>query len=470
MRVLLINPPIRNMLTTEVPEIVTGERGFNPPLGIMYIAACLERDTDCKVEILDAEAEELDYGEIRKEVIKRKPDIVGLSAMTFTLVDCLIIAKIVKDTDKTIEVILGGIHAYIYPHETINLPCIDYLIVGEGEFISVDWIKNIDKIEKLKKIKGLVFKDGGRIIHTGLPPLIEDLDDIPFPSRHLTPYKKYSSLLAKRSPITTMITSRGCPYKCTFCMRPHLGKKFRARSAKNVVNEIQECVNMGIKEFLMYDDTFTIGRKRVVDICNEIMRRKLDIGWDIRARVDTVDYELLKKLKRAGCERIHYGVEKGNQEQLNILKKGITLRQVEDVFKITRKARIDILAYFMIGGPNETRETVMQSINFAKKIKPDFVHFSITTPFPSTELYTLALQRGIIKKDVWKEFAKNPTIDFRPPLWEDNLTRKQMIGFLKYAYKEFYTRPGYILNKISKIRSLGEFQRKVRAGLKIFRI
>jgi len=470
MRVLLVNPPIKNMLTTEVPEIVTEERGFNPPLGIMYIAACLEKHTDCKVEILDAEAEELNYTQIKEEITKRKPDIIGLSAMTFTLIDCLIVAKIVKEVDKDIKVMLGGVHAYIYPYETINLSNIDYLIVGEGEFISVDLIKNIDNTEKLKTIKGLVFKENNKIIHTGLPELIEDLDSIPFPSRHLTPYKKYSSLLAKRKPITTMITSRGCPYKCTFCMRPHLGKTFRARSYNIVVDEIEECVNMGIKEFLIYDDTFTIDKKRVMDICNEIMKRKLDIGWDIRARVNTVDFELLKKLKKAGCERIHYGVEKGNQEQLNILKKGITLKQVEDTFRMTRKAKIDILAYFMIGGPNETKETTLQSISFAKKIKPDFVHFSITTPFPSTELYTLALERGITKSDVWKEFARNPTPDFRPPLWEENMTREQMIGLLTKAYKEFYTRPSYIINKVFKIKSFGEFQRKVRAGLKIFRM
>jgi len=227
---------------------------------------------------------------------------------------------------------------------------------------------------------------------------------------------------------------------------------------------------MGIKEFLIYDDTFTIERKRVIDVCNEILRRKLDIGWDIRARVNTVDYELLKKMKKAGCERIHYGVEKGNQEQLNILRKGITLKQVEDAFRSTKKSRIETLAYFIIGGPRETRQTALQSISFAKKIKPDFVHFSIMTPFPATDLYSQGLREGIIKKDVWKEFAEKPTKEFIPPLWEENLTRKDMLLLLKSAYKDFYTRPGYILNKVLKIRSLGEFQRKIKAGLKVLKI
>jgi len=303
-----------------------------------------------------------------------------------------------------------------------------------------------------------------------MPELISDLDKIPFPARHLTPYKKYSSLLAKRNPITTMITSRGCPYNCLFCMRPHLGKKFRARSAKNVVDEIEECVNIGIKEFLIYDDTFTVERKRVMDICNEIMRRRLDIGWDIRTRVDTVDYELLKKMKKAGCERIHYGVEKGNQEQLDILRKGITLKQVKNAFRLTKKVGIGTLAYFMIGGPKETRKTVMQSINFAKMIKPDYAHFSITTPFPATDLYDLALKKAIIKKDVWKEFAKKPGKDFVPPVWDENLSREEMISLLRLAYKKFYTRPVYIINRFLGMKSLHEFRTKVKAGLKVFRL
>jgi len=224
MKILLINPPIKNMLTTEVPEIITEERGFNPPLGIMYVAACLLKYTDASVDILDADAEELSHEKIKQEIRIRKPDIVGLSAMTFTLIDCLIIAKLVKEVDKDIKVVIGGAHVYIYPYETINLPNIDYVIVGEGENIFVDFVNNIDNIDSLKKTKGIVFKHKGKVINTGLPDLIDDLDSIPFPARNLTPYKKYTSLLAKRNPITTMITSRGCPYKCLFCMRPHLGK------------------------------------------------------------------------------------------------------------------------------------------------------------------------------------------------------------------------------------------------------
>ena len=182
-------------------------------------------------------------------------------------------------------------------------------------------------------------------------PAIKNLDDIPFPARHLVPYKKYSSLLSKGSIVTTIFTSRGCPFQCSFCDRPHLGKSFRARSAKNVVDEIEECVNMGIHDFLFYDDTFTIKRERVLEICNEIINKRLDIAWDIRTRIDVVNEEMLKHLKKAGCQGIHYGIEAGSEKILKVLQKGITIEQAKQVFDLTRKHKIPILAYFMIGNP-----------------------------------------------------------------------------------------------------------------------
>ena len=468
MKVLLINPPSENTIEAEVPSVVNEERGHNPFLGLMYIASALLKKTDSQVKIIDCAVEGLNHDGLRNEIKRFDPDIIGMTAMSFTLLDNLKAAEIAKQVNNDIKVIFGGPHPHIFPEETINLENVDLIVLGEGEETIVELVNNIDSEDRWKEIKGIVFKDEGKAINTGLRPLTEDLDSIPFPARTLTPYKKYSSLLARRTPITTMETSRGCPYKCIFCDRPHLGKVFRARSPKDVAAEFEECVNLGIREILIYDDTFTINRKRVVDICNMIIERKLDVGWDIRARVNTVDKELLELMKKAGCQRIHYGVEAGNQKIMDVLKKGITREQVMKAFDATRKTGMDILAYFMIGSPRETRETIMDSINFAKKIRPDYVHFSITTPFPATELYQMGLNEGILKADVWKEFAKNPTKDFKPPLWEENLKREELIEMLYMAYKKFYTRPSYIVNKMLKIRSFAEFKRKAKAGLKIF--
>jgi radical SAM superfamily enzyme YgiQ (UPF0313 family) len=466
MNVLLIYPPTYNMLKTNVPEIIDEETGLYPPLGLMYVASYVEKNTDHRIEILDTQVERMTYDEIAQNIKLRGPDIVGIQTTSFTFIDVIITARIAKKIDKNIKIVLGGPHVNIYPEETILNPEIDFLVLGEGEYIFTELINAIAQRKDLGKIKGIVYKKNGEIINTGLAGLINDLDSLPFPSRHLVPYRKYYSVLAKYTPITTMMTSRGCPYRCIFCDRPHLGKVFRFRSAENVVNEMEECVKLGIKEFFLYDDTFTINRKRVIDVCDEILKRNLKIAWDIRARVDTVDKNILRKLRLAGCERIHYGVEAGTQSILDVLKKGITIEQVENAFKWTRKEGITTLAYFMIGNPTENKEQILTTINLAKKIKPDFVHISITTPFPATELYREGLKRGILKYDYWKDFSQNPRKDFVPELWEEILTREELLKLLKYGYRSFYMRPMYVLRRLLEVKSWQELRRKVKAGFK----
>jgi len=470
MKVLLINPPFENMVMTNTPSIVDEEQGFFPPLGIMYVASYAEKETEHKIGILDTQVEQLNYTQIEHEIKKRSPDIVGITTMTFSLIDSILTAKVVKKVDDNIKVIVGGPQVGIYPEETIDFPEVDYLILNEGEITFTELLQNIDDKDKLKNVKGLVFKDNGNIVKTELREFIKDLDALPFPARHLTAYKKYRSLLAKESIVTTMITSRGCPYKCIFCNRPHLGKKFRARSAINVVDEMEECVEMGINEIAVYDDTFTLNRQRAIDICNEILGRGLKIRWDIRTRIDAIDKELLSKLKEAGCDRIHYGIEAGTPEILKVLKKGITLEQARNAIKWSKEIGISTLAYFMIGSPQESREQITETINFAKKLDPDFAHFSITTPFPATELYTMGLETGVIKNDCWRDFAKNPSTEFQSPYCEGNLSREELIELLNFAYKRFYVRPKYIFRSISKVRSLGEFRKKAKAGLKVVKM
>ena len=230
---------------------------------------------------------------------------------------------------------------------------------------------------------------------------------------------------------------------------------------------MEECVNMGIHEFLVYDDTFTVHRQRVFDICDEIIRRKLDIGWDIRTRVDKVNEEMLRKLKQAHCERIHYGVEAGTEKILKVLQKDITLEQARRAFRMTKEVGISTLAYFMIGSPTETREDIMATMQFMKELDPDFVHVTILCPFPATAIYFQGLRQGVIRKDYWQEFASNPTPDFQPPYWEENLSREELLELIGHAYKSFYRRPKYIFRELVKVRSLGEFERKVKAGLKV---
>jgi radical SAM superfamily enzyme YgiQ (UPF0313 family) len=312
-----------------------------------------------------------------------------------------------------------------------------------------------------------VFEVDGQVVNTGPPAAIEDLDRIPFPARHLVPFRRYRSLLTHGTTVTTLFTSRGCPYRCRFCDRPHLGKRFRARSAQNVVDEIEECVRMGISEFLIYDDTFTVNRGRVKQICDLIVNRRLDISFDIRARVDTVDDEMLAKLKRAGCQGIHYGIESGSPRVLERLDKRITLAQVSDAFVSTRKHGIQTLAYFMIGNPGETLRDIKATLRYTRRIGADYVHLTILTPFPGTQIYRDALQSGLLEKDVWREFARDPRKGFDPPHWGEFFTRAELNSLLVKGYRQFYLRPSYVARRLMRLRSWNEFAKKARAGLRV---
>lgn len=468
MNITLINPPRFNEIIGNNPSIIEEERGYNPPLGLLHIAACIEEHTQHVITVIDCQVEEIDYRALEDRLRAALPDVVGITAMTLTLIDVLETIKVVKKINPRTLVVLGGPHVNIFPEETIALPGVDYLVLGEGEEAVLELLDALGNDNALENIKGLVFKKERNIVNTGLRPMIQDLDKLPFPARHLVPYKKYYSLLAKRRPATTTFTSRGCPFNCSFCDRPHLGKKFRYRSAENVVDEMEECVKMGIHEFLVYDDTFTVNKKRVLAVCDEIIRRKLDVGWDIRSRVDTIDSEMLRALRKAGCNGIHYGVEAGTEKILKVLNKNINLSKVAEVFRLTKKEGLQVLAYFMIGSPGETGEDILETFKVARSLDPDFIHLTVFTPFPATKLYQNGLESGIIKKDYWREFARNPHKDFDPPHWDELFSREELAELLRIGYKDFYTRPLYILRELAKVKTLGEIKRKVRAGLKVF--
>lgn len=467
MKILLINPPRENEIIGNNPTIIEEERGHNPPLGLLYIAAYLQKHTHHEVAVIDAQVEELSYESLKERIRSIHPDVVGITAMTMTLIDVLKTVAIVNELDTNTKVVLGGPHVHLFPEETINLPGVDYLVLGEGEEAFKDLLDHIDDKARLRTLPGFVFKDGDDYVHTGMRQPIEYLDKLPFPARELVPYKKYSSLLARSNCVTTIFTSRGCPFRCSFCDRAQLGREFRARSAKSVADELEECVRMGITEFLFYDDTFTVNKQRTIDISEDIVRRKLDIGWDIRTRVDAVNEEVIKCLAKAGCQGIHYGIEAGTERILKVLNKGIHLDKAEETFNLTRKYGIPILAYFMIGNPGETTDDIYTTFELAKRLNPDYLHMTIFTPFPGTNIYLDGLKSGEIKRNYWREFARNPVPEFIPPHWDGIFTREELADMLAEGYKRFYLRPTYIVKRLMRLRSWSEFKKNALAGTKV---
>ncbi len=464
---MLISQPGKETIKSDLAKLIHEERGVNPPIGLLYVAASIKQWSGHEVKVVDAAVDNLSVEQIKSEVESYWPDVVGMTLTTFSLIESISIAKAIKQLNSDIKIIAGGIHIYIYPEETLKLGCFDYGVLGEAENIICPLLDCIEKGIEPSQVKGVVYKADGGVHYTGEPRLLEDLDSIPFPDRTMLPYKKYNSIVAKHNPVSIMITSRGCPYGCIFCDRPHLGKRFRMRSAENVVDEFEECYKLGIGEILVYDDTFTLNSQRVIDICEGLVDRGINISWGIRARVDTVNEKMIKALKKAGCVRVNYGVESGSPDILKTLNKGITLEQVEKAFAMTRKFGIDTLAYFMIGCPGDTLETIERTQEIAKKIKPSYAHFTILMPFPATKIYTDAVDNKIISSDVWREFAESPQSDFEIPVYEESFKREELIDLLTKCNKSFYLRPTFVIRELFKKKQFDQVFKEIKVAWRL---
>jgi len=470
LNVLLINPPSIIELSSHLPSYVSENSGILPPLGLLYIATYLKNNSHHKVTILDALLDNKSFSEIAHESLKF--DVVGITTTTFTLINVIRQIQEIRKINIKSTIVLGGPHISIYPEESCHIPGVDYCLSGEADITFTELVNYIAMKCENKDINGLYWKANDKVYRNLSFIKTIDVNSIQFPDRKLIAYDRYNSILSKSHKysgfVTTAFSSRGCPYKCIFCDRPHLGKKFRAISASKVLDEIKSCVDLNIREIFFYDDTFTVNKDRVMEICDQLISQKIDIKWDIRARVDTVNEKMLKIMKKAGCSRIHFGVEAGSSEMMRVLKKGITRKQAVNAFHSAKKAGIETLGYFMIGCPEETRSQMYETLNFALQLKPDFAHFAILTPFPGTPLYNDCLKTGLYDHDYWKDFALNPSEHFIPKFLPNTLPENDLIQLLDMFYKKFYLRTNYLIKQTLKVKSLKDFANKLSVAKSIF--
>lgn len=280
----------------------------------------------------------------------------------------------------------------------------------------------------------------------------------------MIPYKACYSILGNGEIMTAIQISRGCPYNCIYC--DEACSKFRRREARDVINEIKHCVSLGIKDFFFIDDMFTIDKQWVATFCDLLAKEELNIKYKISARVNTIDEEMLRKFKETGCYRIHYGIESGSQRLLDVLQKKITVEQQKEAMLLTKKVGVRTLCYFMIGSPTETKKEILGTIDYAIRLDPDYAHFSITTPYPGTQLYRDGLKKGVFSHDFWREFAENPSEDFQPqPV--SNLSKDELKNLQIYANRKFYGRPKVFIRELANTNNARQFYRKLMAGLRI---
>lgn len=471
-KVLLIYPPIINQVDNIRISAFDKSTGSYPPLGLLYVATYMRKYTDYDVEILDCFVNRMTFDEIKTKIKGIRPDLVGISVMTHLWLDALELAKIAKDLSPAIKTVVGGPHATIYPVSSLKNNYIDYAICGEGEESLTKLVSAIfsgQSEEDISKIPGVASKlhlESHKTNNDIKAQKIADLDEIPFPDRTIIDNSEYFSIFAQKGTFTTLMSSRGCPFKCIYCGE-RLGKNFRAVSAEKLIEEIKESIKLGVKNFFLHDDTFTVDKKRVKQICETLLKENLNITWEARSRVDCVDYELLKLMKQAGLSRISFGVESGNDKVLEKLRKGITLETVKKVFKWCKEFNIITFADFMIGSPGEGLKEIEDSIKFIKKIKPDYVQFSITCPYPATPLYEELVKAGKIKSDVWLEFVEHPSADFSPPIASEFFDRNELEKLTAKAYKEVYFSLPFLFKELKKIKSLDMLTTRVKSTLSL---
>ena len=452
MKILLIQPP---------PRKIAKENIVVPPLGIAYLAAVIEKQGH-SVSIIDAFAEALDLHSLEDRVKKIAPDLIGITGMTPVIDNAFRTAGICRRYAK--YVVIGGPHVSVAGSKVFEqCPDVDYVIQGEGEISFPLLVEALERNKDITNVPGVITRD-----FSNLPsPLIDELDSIPFPARHLLPNERYRYILSSGK-VTTMFTSRGCPYHCVFCDKAVFGSKWRARSAANVLDEIELVRrDYGIDSIIFYDDLFTLDKKRVLEICQGIIDRELKIEWKCEGRVNLADKETLTLMKKAGCSMIAYGVESGNQKGLDYLNKGTTVEQIRNAFELTKRAGIRPMAYFVLGIPVETYDDELRTIDFAKEIKPAYAQFSILSPVPGTKLYDDAVRMGWYKEVE----AKNPMDKDvnRPAIINENWDEEKLVRILREAHRRFYMSPWYIMERIKEVTSFKDFMRKAMAGMKMLR-
>lgn len=367
-----------------------------PSLGLMYIAAVLE-ENGVEVSITEMRFMKTPWVDLRKIVSERSPDVIGITSYSYTFPDAVKAARVAKGANPEVKIVFGGPHVTFTSRETLmKNPEIDIIVIGEGELTMLELVRAYESCEDLGKVRGVMFRKNGKVVRTPPRPFIRDLDKLPFPARHLVSMDKYREI----ENTTTMITSRGCPFKCVFCSsRAMWGPRVRLRSPKNVVDEMEQIAkNYDFNKIGFADDVFTLDKDRTVKICRELRRRGLNIRWECSTRTDLLSKKLLNEMKKAGCRAIFLGIESGCQEVLDRIGKGTTIEQSEKAMKWAREVGIETRLSFMLGCPGETQKTVSKTLRFAKKLGKlggGTISFSLLKAYPGTELFEQPEKFGI---------------------------------------------------------------------------
>ena len=458
MRILLLDPPYG------LEEIGGVKQSFRqvinkiPSLGLAYLAA-VAKENNHDVTIVDCTLE-FEEKKLLKLAAEFNPQVVGITATTPTFKNAVSIGALLRRELPQAIYICGGAHPTVCPEEVLDSEIFDFVVLGEGEETFLELISYLTEKQEGNPddICGIAFKRNGESIITSLRPSVNDLNSIPFPDRNLLPpLTAYHPTPAsyRRLPVAVIMTSRGCPSQCVFCDQSVFGRKLRKRSPENVMTEVEDVIiNHGAKEIRFFDDTFTFDPTHVQGICRGMKKLHPSVPWTCLTRVTAINLDMLKMMHDAGCWQILYGLESGDDRILQNLGKGNTVQQNREAVSWAKKVGLSIRADFLVGSPWETKDSFRKTVEFAKSLPLDFAHFNKFVPYPGTTIHNDLVSQGYIFKFDGGSYINNHSDFVFVP---EAFTKDEYAWWLDRAYKEFYLRPGYIMRKVSSVRTFTEF-------------
>lgn len=465
MRVIIANPPWPGegygIRTNSRWPHKLGHKALPYPIYMAYASAVLKKE-GFKTYSIDAVEREMGIYPFAEEVEAIKPDVVFLEVSAPSINYDLETAAKLKEKLPNAFIALYGPHV-TYAHETLlkNYAFIDGCIRGEFEYIMRDICRCISEAKPLTSVDGLSYRHNLKIIANKPRHVIENLDELPLPDRDALNIKNYPRQMYSGKRTALMIATRGCPFQCMFCVWPQLmyGHKARMRSSKKVVDEIEKLVkDYGVDEIDFDDDTFALSKEYVSEVCNEILSRGIKIRWICMGRVNSMDYELARLMKKAGCTTVFYGFESGSEKILKTIKKNATKKQMVDAVRATQKAGLIASGSFVLGLPDEDEHTIKETIKFAKYLRSDYLQFVLAAPYPGTEFYALAEKEGLLELNSIGDIdgTKGPIIRTR------HLSKAELAGWQRKAYISYYTSPRIIFTNLRRMTSVYDVLRLAR--------
>jgi radical SAM superfamily enzyme YgiQ (UPF0313 family) len=443
-KIALVVPPATSMEQMWCPNL---------PIGLAYLAAVLEK-AGCGLTVFDCPALEMDHKKLGAKLASFEPDVVGITSVTPTINSAILAARVAKEACPDGPVVLGGPHATFMDEQILSEnPDVDVIVRGEGEQTLLELVDVVSKsnLKGLDEVAGVTFRKNGQIIRTPDRPFIQNLDELPRPAYHYFALEKYQ-LFGKS--ILPILTSKGCPFQCSYCVSSRMvGKAFRGRDPNHVVDELEWLRDVhGADAFTFYDDAFTYDTQRALKICEEIKKRNIGIAWDCQTRVDEISQEVLVKMRDADCQLVSFGAESGCQRILDSVNKRTTIEQNEKAVKLAKGIGLSVAVSVIIGYPGETLDTLKQTFDFVRRTKPDYVYLCLATPYPGTALRSALEDLGWAMSSEWSRY------DMLTPVFENPLLSVDLVEARREFYSNFYSW-SYILGQ--QLR--GTFYSKIMA-------